>query len=300
MSSTHCVAVGWSGRHNGRKTLVEVFNGSHWHVVASPNAQGYAYSGLADVDCVSASRCVAVGNAFSITHTGARNRGIVAVFNGSKWHMMASPKVAGSALIAVWCTGTSSCVAVGGTATKTLIESYNGTRCGGTWHRTGLPALRKGQQYGLNGVSCVATKCVAVGYHRAGSGRDAALVEARARGGRWHVASAPAPRKGANSDLGGVDCVSVTHCVALGQTNAGRHAPVLAATFTGSRWSYAHPASPAGAPYVFLGAPSCTSSVSCVAVGNYYSTKGTAPLLAAVRTARGWKLRQLPNPPHAV
>lgn len=348
VSTTHCVAVGWAGRTNGRVTLVEVFNGSKWHVVATPNPAGYAYASLADVDCVSASHCVAVGEAFNNTAT-PRYHGIVEVFNGTKWRVAKSPWVAGSALTSVSCVSTSHCVAVGGTQHGTLIETFNGTKwrvtshpastgsdpfftdvsCGsssacvvvgeydtasggysalmqtlhnGAWHRAPLPALRKGQLSYLSGVSCTATSCVAVGYHRAGSGAtagNAPLVETR-RNGSWHLDATPAPKNNVDSQLFGVDCVSATHCVAFGSTDTQSRGYELAATYRGAKWVFTRPAEPARVQRVFINRLSCVTATFCVAVGGFYSYSGTAPMLAAVHTANGWKQTVLPTPKGAV
>jgi hypothetical protein len=92
------------------------------------------FNGLADVSCVSASFCMAVGDFLSPTVTTSYPPGIVRPlteeWNGSSWRVLRNARAVG-VLAAVSCTSTSFCMAVGqgaAVAGPSLAETWDGSR----------------------------------------------------------------------------------------------------------------------------------------------------------------------------
>jgi hypothetical protein len=123
-SATACVAVGSGTRSSGASgTLTESWNGTSWTVVPSPN-EGSTGNGnsLADVSCVSAAACTAVGASGMET--------LIESWDGTSWAIVPSPNrgLYGSVLVSVSCISATACTAAGYSSTKggedqTLIES---------------------------------------------------------------------------------------------------------------------------------------------------------------------------------
>ena len=174
---TNCVAVGITDNGGGtlQQTLVEVFNGTTWSVVASPDVSPQHNDVLNSISCISSSDCVAVGSDYEAT--------LVTSWDGAKWSIVSSPSPyqggspLGNSLNGVTCTGASRCQAVGVAGSTDLVESLDGT----SWTVTQL-----GSGGTLTGVSCLsAIRCVAVGW--AGQ-KSRTLVETGPHG-YWLVAS---------------------------------------------------------------------------------------------------------------
>jgi hypothetical protein len=170
-TTTSCVAVGQYGTaafHT--KTLIERWNGSGWSINASPNPAGIAVTGLAGVQCTSATFCVAVGSYFMNSSDSSAERTLVEHWNGTAWKIVASPNhsaVSDSGLTGVSCTSATNCFAVGhyttDVATRTLVERWNGTK----WSIVASPNPANVEQTELTGVtSRSASSCFAVGSGR--------------------------------------------------------------------------------------------------------------------------------------
>ena len=81
-SSTSCVAVGSSttGSEQQYKTLIDVWNGSHWSIVSSPDASTSGNT-LLSVSCSSSTSCEAVG----YYDTGSGDDPLIEIWNGTSW-----------------------------------------------------------------------------------------------------------------------------------------------------------------------------------------------------------------------
>jgi hypothetical protein len=128
VSASDCVAVGYTYTGPAYETLVMVWDGSVWSIVASPSP-GTSSDVLSSVSCVSASDCVAVG----YTDTGPAYETLVMVWDGTVWSIVSSPNAGTSddALYSVSCVSAWDCVAVGYTDTgnniyETLVLSLTG------------------------------------------------------------------------------------------------------------------------------------------------------------------------------
>jgi hypothetical protein len=147
--------------------------------------------------------------------------------------------------MAVSCSSSTSCSAVGGAADQALTERWNGT----TWsiQPTGTAPGATGAILLAN--SCPSrTVCVAVGYYTEQGGVYRPLVE-RWNGSQWSVQ--PLGTGVPDGELQGVSCPTDTRCTAVG---AG------AVHWNGTRWSIQ-------SRRVSGQAVSCPSAPNCTAVG---------------------------------
>ncbi len=156
-TSTACLAVGdLSG-----ESLIERWNGGAWYrhkPLLIPSV-----GELWGVSCTAAKTCTVVGN--SIVGLAAAAR-----WNGTTWTIEATPRVGAAevSLLAVSCTSTTFCEAVGWRTTAQselpLLEYWNGVR----WVMQRTPS--RSPSGDLRAVSCTSpSDCVAVG----GSGSEA-------------------------------------------------------------------------------------------------------------------------------
>ena len=164
-TTNFCMAVGYSVHPNGSgsRTLIEKWNGVHWHISPSPNTgNGPTLFGVSCLESAGTTHkfCMAVGSDLvgSVEHT------LIEKFNGTHWSLLTSPPTTGNQvdLYGVSCTSTTFCQAVGyvdGSPYQTLIESWNGT----SWSISPSPNLSTTDDQ-LTAVSCTATNfCEAVG-----------------------------------------------------------------------------------------------------------------------------------------
>ena len=203
-------------------------------------------------------------------------------------------------LYAVSCATTTSCVATGryrdtSGNEDTMIDA--GTSSGGVWTWTAatgptsglVPAPSSSPASDLKGVSCPPTggTCVAVGYYLDSSGHEDALIEtgASAAGAwTWTPVAAPtsglAPAAGTTPDasLSAVSCSTATSCVAGGyyiDASGSRQGLIETGILAGGTWTWVAASAPttglapATDPNLLLNGVSCSSTVSCVAVGHF-------------------------------
>jgi len=140
-----------------------------WSIVSSPNPNGATYSFLHGVSCSTSTRCFAVGYYYK----GSAYKTLVERWNGTRWSIVSSPNPTGATeryLYGVSCSTSTRCFAVGyyykGSATKVLVERWNGTR----WSIVSSPSPTGATYSFLHGVSCsTSTRCFAVGFYDKGS-----------------------------------------------------------------------------------------------------------------------------------
>ncbi len=198
--------------------------------------------------------------------------GSASAFAAPSWTISTSPGTGSSynSLGSVSCVSTTSCVAVGSTQNterfdRTLIESWNGH----TWSRSPSPNVGNYEvNNDLAGVSCVsATWCVAVGRQsspvRGSTDVPGTLIETW-NGSTWSVTPSPPSTE---FILWGVSCVSVTWCIAVGQSFAGV-GQTLIESWNGTNWSVSTTPNK-GVKANWLFGVSCVSMTSCQAVGSY-------------------------------
>jgi hypothetical protein len=189
----------------------------------------------------------------------------------------------------VSCVSAAACTAVGGYeptgggATRTLVESWNGTR----W--SVVPSPNSGTPQALYGVSCVsAAACTAVGYYTGTGGITLNTLIESWNGTGWSVV--PSPNPSDDSVLKGVSCVSATACTAVGFGNPGTG--TLVESWNGTSWSVVPSPNP-GTDNTLLSV-SCASAAACTAAG-YYDTNGTG-IVTLIESWNGTSWTRVPSP----
>jgi hypothetical protein len=124
-SADACMAVGhyFGQTSNVNKTLAELWDGTTWSVVPTPNRGSGPDDDLSGVSCASAGACTAVGSYLnSSTHFGQT---LIESWNGTTWSLAPSPSrgAGGNSLDAVSCASADACTAVGTDSNRTLTVS---------------------------------------------------------------------------------------------------------------------------------------------------------------------------------
>jgi hypothetical protein len=289
-SASSCEAVGTMQGPNGGIPLAEHWDGASWTIQDTP-AAGSIASWLTGVSCISPARCVAVG---AELFPGFEVAPIAWTWDGSTWAIQTMPIPSGAysvPLSSISCTSAARCEAVGyyetlsgGDALHTLAEAWDGS----TWAIQPTPNFSALNI--LAAVSCVsAARCTAVGY---GSRVPGGLLAETWNGLRWVFQKVPLPSPEAGR-LYGVSCTSAVSCTAVGQIwgSAGIPGP-LAEHWNGTTWALQ--AIPGGlsipnSPAPGLAGISCTSPVSCTAVGSYETKNSTTVAQADVYFRGTWR-----------
>jgi hypothetical protein len=279
----YCIAVGLEDSGGGAQTLIETENKGTWSVTPNPGGAG---SALNAVSCARRTAfCVAVG---WILEGGTPRALIETSTDEGPWSLGSAANVgnADNVLNGVSCASTTTCVAVGFDgapgATQSLVEALSGS----TWVDFAGPEKGHGHNVFdgigdnvLNGVSCTATFCVAVGFYYNAAHLPQTLVAVptgsvgcvgdTAAGGRcktgWTIPPSANPGAG-GSFLNGVSCTTKTNCVAVGSEYNGSVTQTLAEDTNGHKWSAVLSPSP-GTVSNFLTAASCANATRCIAVG---------------------------------
>ena len=180
----------------------------------APHADGFG--NLYSVACVTASDCTAVGQSY-----GASDGAQLALhWNGSAWSIRntaAVPDGRLSNLKGVSCITSSNCWTVGYSETdgdptgpdiRRLAEHWNGK----SWSNAVTPAPGSPTEFGA--ISCSQGQCIAVGTQ--GPGATQQIFADRSNGTQWtyQPVTTPSPT---DLNVYGVDCVSATTCIAVGQ-----------------------------------------------------------------------------------
>jgi len=299
---SYCVGVGgFQDPGSATQTLVEVWNGTVWSIVPSPDEGTNDPNVLDAVSCSSPKSCVAVGYWCSVDGC-LENQSLVEVWNGTVWSIVPSPDPGSrNQLSSVSCTSASSCKAVGAYCPdpgcpnpswfQTQVDTWDGT----TVSLDSSPNPNTGDNI-LNAVSCVtATKCQAVGLddNRSIVGT---LVESW-DGKAWSVA--PSPNEGTDNELLGVSCAHANSCEAVGWLDHGYDSTpqqTLAESWNGRTWTVVPSVSPS-THFDILDSVSCTSATRCLAVGIYPTgPDGPAPIQVWDGTAWSEISGNIPNP----
>lgn len=130
-SSTRCFAVGSVERGATTTSLIELFNGTGWSVLPSPNPAGVEETRLSGVTCSSSTTCFTTG--YVVSDFGSTFQTFIARWNGTTWNRVPSPNVSPTLteLGGVTCASSPKpCFAVGSSANTSetsVIERWNGT-----------------------------------------------------------------------------------------------------------------------------------------------------------------------------
>jgi hypothetical protein len=284
-----CVAVGNYQRNLNVRALAEEWNGKRWKIQESPTPtvqSGFAVS-LSKVSCPSAMLCVAAGGFGPFD--GALLPGTTPLIENSangRWSIQTVAPVPFDLntgyLSDVSCPSTTDCVAVGatpligtmvlrpGTVAVPFAELWNGHR----WTMQTLPSPAGATNVGISGISCSSTNaCTAVGNYGTGPLTSyPALTNAfadRWNGNTWTIQAVANPHGGRSANLYALSCPASRSCLAVGEAvGPNNHSRALAERWNGVAWTI-QPLAKAKLAYSGLTSVSCTSTTSCVAVGQY-------------------------------
>jgi hypothetical protein len=293
ISARDCTAVGYYYyKASNVQTLIERWNGSNWRVIPSPNTNKLLDNDLSGIACVSTRSCTAVGYHYD----GHAQQPLVERWNGRTWEIVRMTPGVGSSgafLSAVSCRSPVDCTAVGAahdaTANQPLIEHWNGT----AWSREPAPSISKTLNGYLSGVSCNSPKsCTAVGRYFTGS-VFRPLIEVR-RGAAWSIVGSPVASAGANSELDGVSCSSVSNCKAVGDVTVDGTTRTLIEHGGRSRWSVVASPNAGVDDDNYLSAISCPTARACTAVGHHFTGTSFVTLIEQWNGS-GWSVAPSPN-----
>ena len=252
---------------------------SVWSVTPTPATK----SELVSVSCTSTTSCMAVGR--------VGKRTLAESWDGEAWSVVATPNPGYPDYPAsVSCSGPKKCMAVG-----TYFGPSNTFGLAMRWLNDRWAAIatrNPGMDTYLNSVSCTGAKsCFAVGRYVNSSNTDRTLAEFW-NGTSWSVITTPNAGSG-DEVFQGVSCASADYCVAVGSVSPSGVPGTLTEAWDGSTWSIVP--SP-DEPGYSLQAVSCTSSVSCVAIGDDVIDSNMSQTLVETWDGSSWTVTPSPNP----
>lgn len=249
-SASACTAVGtYLNAEEFEKPYAARYAAGTWTVQTVPLPAETFRGNLRDVSCTSATLCRAVGEHGSSKKAGDGE--MVVVWNGTSWSVQTVP-AGGVDLKAISCWSASSCLAVGGEKSgSVLIEKWNGS----AWSLLSNPT----NVSIVNGVSCTGESDCTV----AGWGEGGFPVASHWNGSSWsQLPGAPRFSFSEFSYFEDISCTSASNCYAVG-TNFSVNG-LLVANWNGSLWTVNDLPSPGSGSLVDL---SCTATTTCHAVG---------------------------------
>jgi hypothetical protein len=289
VSSSFCVAVGqYYDASGAQQGLIENLSGGSWTATKAPlpaNASTTPQTVLNAVTCPSVGSCIAVGwySAGDGIHAA-----LIETLTVGSWTASEAPLPAGDdsplfdGLAAASCPSAGFCVAVGSFTVSGGNEPLIETLSAGSWVPTqaSLPSNAI-ESYPtpneLNALTCTSsTDCVAVGTYATTASDQEGFFETLS-GTSWTSIDVPLPSGFTDSSLEAVSCASVGHCAAVGNDETAQSGPVgLLETLASGAWSpdQAPVPSNGGAESASVNAVTCSTSASCVAVGQYSLSSG--------------------------
>jgi Subtilase family len=219
-SSTSCIAVGtYVNSSSVEVAFGESWNGTAWSLTAEmASPTGSKGTSARGVSCTSSTSCMATGRYINSAGNGVA---LAESWSGTAWTLKEAVVPTGSvksSLVSVWCTSSTSCMAVGFSVNSSeketaIAETWNGTAW--TLKEPVLPTGAKSSI--LLAVSCTSsTSCTAVGDYFESSGAEVPLAEGW-NGTAWTTQETPTP-EGTGSWLSGVSCTSSSACIATGRS----------------------------------------------------------------------------------
>ncbi|HWD54594.1 MAG TPA: hypothetical protein VG346_05705 [Acidimicrobiales bacterium] len=288
------MAVGSYEGSTTQLTLTEMWNGSTWSIVPSPNGSTTNVNSLTGISCTSASWCIATGaySDGSVEHTLAES------WDGHSWTVMATvdPSTASGSrsqsLGGVVCFSATDCTAVGSytvgvNTAQTLVEQWNGT----AWLVVPSPNAGAGNNY-LGNLSCLLpTSCMAVG-----AANGLPLFESW-NGSTWSIVPNPNPSPSLGDALNDVTCTNRSFCVAVGDQHAASMSyPSLIEMWNGTSWAIVPSPSMPSSDENILEGVACTDPTNCVATGHWSDANDTTDQTFIERwDGTSWSIVSSPN-----
>jgi hypothetical protein len=224
VSGRFCMAVGSGLDSSAGHGVVLRWNGARWRFAPAPRATDGVDTGLDDVACSSASRCMAIGESGDSGY-GLDLGAFAAEWTGSGWRTrFVSDPARKLFLNAVSCSSARLCVAVGNDRHSSAVMRWNGNG----WRdipAAEVPFKEPNSEASLSDVSCRARgECVALGErHRTGSGYR--LMTVRRHEGRWLLDGRGRPVL--PGPVVSLSCSTTGRCTALLRTGTSRTDHVL-------------------------------------------------------------------------
>jgi hypothetical protein len=301
-SAANCTAVGseFTTATTSRAPLAEHWDGSRWSLqqILNPVFHGQG-SELAAVSCTSRGACTAVGERGSLPFATLAER-----WDGRRWAVQSTVNPPGDdkPLMGVACTPAASCTAVGYHILSrgpllTLAEHWNGAR----WARQHTPSPPNPPGAGsgqLDGIGCSsADACTTAGLAVTGP----PAIE-RWNGTKWVMQRSPPVPNPGPGELASVSCPAAAVCFAAGNTGGSDppnfDALALAERWNGKTWAIQRLPEPPGTLSSYLNSISCSSPVTCTAVGRSVLGPHPGTLTLAERwNGKTWAIQHTPNPP---
>jgi hypothetical protein len=306
LSPTNAWAVGSTSYMDGGpiQSLIEQWDGSAWHVIASPGKDG-----LGGVAAVSATDVWAVG---SLSSHQVRPTTLIERWNGTQWSLVRNPNpgpfsdtlngVAAISATEVWAVGES---VTATNTTQPLIERWDGTawRVGSSPVPAGATASHFSAITRIPGTSQLwAVGSARIGPPPAGMlGFFQPLIE-RWDGASWHIIPSPTlPSRTDGSSLNSVVALSATDAWAVGDYTVSEHTYALIAHWDGSAWKLvAGPDSVTSLTLASLGSVAAAGSHDVRAVGHTYTTDGVRRPWLIQWNGATWQVVPTPQPSGAI
>jgi hypothetical protein len=269
-----CTAIGQGGQIPSIGPMGLHWNGSSWSVETIDVPADLPASSFTGLSCPSAAACWAVGGA--ATPPPSLEVALVgATWNGQRWSVERLPTPPGTvtAVRGVSCITGGNCTTVGSTRPDdakspngALAQTFAERRASGSWTIETTPDPLGPNGSVLTDVSCPpAGPCMTVGssIDADGYGR---LQSQTWNGAAWTPVDIVTP-DGTNPRFSGVSCATTASCTAVGTLYRNDLPFPFAEEWDGQRWSLQSVPLPFGFDNAQLSGVSCSSPVTCVAVG---------------------------------
>jgi hypothetical protein len=288
VTATYCYAVGATED----RPIIERWNGARWGIVTTLRPANTVFAELNDISCPSKRHCVAVGM-YSTDPEGETSHQLIERWNGTNWALVPSPDLPTLfgfvGLTGVSCAIAADCSAVGGSP---YVDHWNGQ----SWAQAPFATISSQSQ--LRQVACLSiANCFAVGTYFTGT-RSKTLVE-RWNGSSWSIVPSPNPNGSLDAALNGISCPGLNTCYAVGSSLNATGSKTLVERWNGTSWSIVATPTPIGALDAELGAVSCSSTTSCMAVGSYATFSDDKPF-AQRWNGTSWSNVAIPTPSAAL
>ncbi len=286
VSATACMAVGATSNAAGSTvSLAERWDGVTWSIVPTPAIAGAPFTILSAVSCSAAAACTAVGSTTAPVFGAVAER-----WNGSAWSLqaMATPGDGEEGFMTgVSCTSATSCIGAGDYINSsftyvTLAERWNGT----AWTVQPTPNPSGAFLLQVTGLACSsASACTAVGW------TDSGALVMHFDGSTWQLQPTPPPSGPpfVTPMLNGVSCGGAGACISVGS-----FAGTLAERWNGTAWSLTSTPNMPGVLNSDLVSVACSTSDSCMAVGNQETSAGGQTSLAETWNGTSWSIQKTP------
>jgi hypothetical protein len=300
-STNVCTAVGKSSASGVDSPVAQRWNGSSWSEQSPDKKSNTLPTRLFGIDCPSETRCLAAG---SYQPSEGGQTLLMEIWNEGNWNVQSTPVPTGatsSELVAVGCSWTSECKAVGsaviGGVKTAIAERWDSP----TWTLMTVPIPEGATSSQLDGVDCIwSSVCVAVGrYAVGGSTKSLAMLW---NGTSWSLQPLTAPEGAVQSTLLDVSCTkSPTRCTAVGgwKNSAGEQF-TLAYRFNGSTWTLQSTPNPSGSIASVFQEVSCATETSCTAAGSWVSGTVSNRTLVEAWNGTSWSVQGTPNPENTI